>query len=174
MPDSVPNRFLSRPLLDRALTLASLVLAVVHTWAGRYSINPDGISYLDVGSSFVRHDWANALNAWWSPLYPWSLGIIVSALRPSPKWEFPLVQAFQLRALFRCAVCFPIFPRFSIEVLSSKRRDGINRDIAAGLDPDPYWICNVLVGVVGDGDHLQCFARHGRIGVRLPGSRATP
>jgi len=104
MPDSVPNRFLSRPLLDRALTLASLVLAVVHTWAGRYSMNPDGISYLDVGSSFVRHDWANALNAWWSPLYPWSLGIIVSALRPSPKWEFPLVQAFNfvlfLGALF--------------------------------------------------------------------------
>ena len=104
MPDSMPNRFSSRPVLDRVLTLASAMLAVVHTWAGRYSMNPDGMSYLDVGSSFVRHDWADALNAWWSPLYPWSLGIIVSVVRPSPKWEFPLVQAFNfvlfLGALF--------------------------------------------------------------------------
>jgi hypothetical protein len=38
-------------------------------------MNPDGISYLDVGDSFYRHDWANAINAWWSQLYPGTAGV---------------------------------------------------------------------------------------------------
>ena len=46
---------------------ASLALGLLHAWMGRYSMNPDGMSYLDVGDSFFRRDWANAVNAWWSP-----------------------------------------------------------------------------------------------------------
>ena len=56
---------------------ASLALGLLHAWMGRYSMNPDGMSYLDVGDSFFRRDWANAVNAWWSPLYPWTLGLVV-------------------------------------------------------------------------------------------------
>jgi hypothetical protein len=59
-------------------------------------MNPDGMSYLDVGDSFFRRDWANAINAYWSPLYPWILGSVVGLAKPSPKWEFPLVHLVNL------------------------------------------------------------------------------
>jgi hypothetical protein len=55
-------------------------------------MNPDGMSYLDLGDSFFHRDWAHAVNAWWSPLYPWLVGNVVGILKPSMKWEFPLVH----------------------------------------------------------------------------------
>jgi hypothetical protein len=79
--------------LDRLLALCTLVLGAIHAWVGRYSMNPDGMSYLDVGQSFFRHDWANAINAWWSPVYPWTVGVVVGIVKPSPRWEFPVVHA---------------------------------------------------------------------------------
>ena len=70
----------------------SLGLGLLHAWVGRYSMNVDGMSYLDVGESFFRRDWAHAINAYWSPLYPWTLGIVVGLMKPSAKWEFPVVH----------------------------------------------------------------------------------
>lgn len=88
MPDFVP----SRASIERVLIPLSLALGFLHAWVGRYSMNPDGMSYLDVGDSFFRHDWANAVNAWWSPLYPWTVGLVLGFAKPSPRWEFPLVH----------------------------------------------------------------------------------
>ncbi|HWZ80440.1 MAG TPA: hypothetical protein VNX87_28140 [Candidatus Sulfotelmatobacter sp.] len=59
----------------------------------RWAMNTDGMSYLDLGDSFFQRDWAHAVNAWWSPLYPWLVGNVVGILKPSMKWEFPLVHA---------------------------------------------------------------------------------
>jgi len=84
--------FFSKAWLERVLLLASLALGLLHAWLGRYAMNRDGMSYLDVGDSFFRHDWANALNAYWSPLYPWTVGLVLGAAKPSPRWEFPLVH----------------------------------------------------------------------------------
>jgi hypothetical protein len=86
------NRVSSKAPLERILMSASLALGLLHAWVGRYSMNVDGMSYLDVGDSFFRHDWANAVNAWWSPLYPWTIGLVLGVAKPSPKWEFPLVH----------------------------------------------------------------------------------
>lgn len=90
-PDML-RRLLSGHILERTLMSASLALGLLHAWFGRYSMNPDGISYLDVGDAFFRHDWANAVNAWWSPLYPWTLGLVLGMVKPSARWEFPLVH----------------------------------------------------------------------------------
>jgi hypothetical protein len=71
-------------------------------------MNPDGVSYLDVGDALFRHQWTLAINAWWSPLYPWTLGLVLGIVRPSARWEFPLVQAVNFAifvmalAAFRC------------------------------------------------------------------------
>ena len=83
---------LSRFRTERIVISAALVLGLTQAWVGRYSMQPDGMSYLDVGDSFFRRDWANAVNAWWSPLYPWTLGIALGIVKPSARWEFPLVQ----------------------------------------------------------------------------------
>jgi hypothetical protein len=108
-PTGKSNVFLPRPKLERSLFLITMVFGAVNAWAGRFSMNPDGISYLDVGSSFARHDWAHAFNAWWSPLYPWSLGILLSLAKPSPRWEFPLVQAFNFVLFVTALFAFRYF-----------------------------------------------------------------
>ena len=85
----MPHRFFAKLPLERILVLASVVLGAVHAWVGRYSMNPDGVSYLDMGDALVRRDWVNALNAYWSPLYGWLLGIVVNAVKPPLNGNFP-------------------------------------------------------------------------------------
>jgi hypothetical protein len=86
------NRIFSRLPLERILMCVCIVLGLLHMWVSRYAMNPDGMSYLDVGDSFFRQDWANAVNAWWSPLYPWTLGLVLGIAKPLPRWEFPIVH----------------------------------------------------------------------------------
>lgn len=87
------RQFRGAPPIDQALLGVSLLLGLIHAWMGRSSMNPDGISYLDVGDAFVRRNWAGAINGWWSPLYAWALGVLVNVVKPTPRWEFTLVQA---------------------------------------------------------------------------------
>ena len=37
-----------------------LVLGLLQAWAGRHSMQSDGISYLDMGDAIVRGDWRMA------------------------------------------------------------------------------------------------------------------
>lgn len=52
----------------------------------------DGVCYLDISDAYLRGDWRNALNGYWSPLYSWILGFFLALLRPTLKWEFPVVH----------------------------------------------------------------------------------
>ena len=61
-------------------------------WNSRFSMNPDGISYLEVGEALWRLDLANGVNGYWSPLYPLLLGLADRIAAPSPAWEFQLVH----------------------------------------------------------------------------------
>jgi len=72
-------------------------------------MNPDGVSYLDVGQSFFHRDWANAVNAWWSPLYSWTLGLVLGIVNPGPKWEFPLVHLVNLAVFLLALFAFRFF-----------------------------------------------------------------
>lgn len=74
-------------------------------------MNPDGMSYLDLGASFYRRDWANAVNAWWSPLYAWVLGLVLGVLKPSARWEFPLVHAVNFAIFVIALAAFDFFLR---------------------------------------------------------------
>jgi len=69
-------------------------LGGLHTYAAvrSQSMNADGISYLDIGDAYFRADWANAINAVWSPLYSWILGFANFVFKPSMEWEFPAVH----------------------------------------------------------------------------------
>lgn len=86
-PEKREFRLVSVSSLDRSLLWASVLLGVVHSWMSRWAMNPDGMSYLDLGDSFFQRDWAHAVNAWWSPLYPWLVGNVVGILKPSMKWS---------------------------------------------------------------------------------------
>jgi hypothetical protein len=81
------------------------------------------MSYLDVGSSFFRRDWANAINAWWSPLYPWTLGLVLGVAKPSMKWEFPLVHLFNFAVFLAALFAF----RFYLHALLRFNRERSDR-----------------------------------------------
>ena len=74
--------------------LLAICLAGVHIWAAisSQSMNPDGISYLDIGDAYFRADWQNAINPVWSPFYSWILGFVNLIFKPSMAWQFPTVH----------------------------------------------------------------------------------
>jgi hypothetical protein len=97
-PATKPGKAEARErVLERRLHLGLwatvIVMGLVHAWAGRYVIEPDGISYLDIADKYLVGDWRVAVNAYWSPLYSWILAGALFLFRPSPYWEYPLVHA---------------------------------------------------------------------------------
>jgi hypothetical protein len=74
--------------------MLTVILGGLHTWAAitRHSMNPDGVSYLDIGDAYFRGDWVNAINAVWPPLYSWLLGLVNFIFKPTMQWEFPTVH----------------------------------------------------------------------------------
>ena len=80
------------PTFTAALPLAAILLGAAQAWSTRHQMQPDGISYLDMGDAYLRGDWRMAINAYWSPLYSWLLGLSLRVLRPAPFWEFSVVH----------------------------------------------------------------------------------
>jgi hypothetical protein len=89
----------------------AITLGGLHTWAAitSYSMNADGISYLDIGDAYIRGDWDAAINSVWSPLYSWILGPIMHLLRPSMRWEFPVVHLVDFAIYLGALGCFGFF-----------------------------------------------------------------
>jgi hypothetical protein len=69
-------------------------MGLLHAFAAirSQSMNADGIAYLDIGDAYFRANWTDAINAVWSPLYSWVLGLINFILKPSMQWEIPTVH----------------------------------------------------------------------------------
>jgi hypothetical protein len=63
-------------------------LGLLQAWAYRNSMNPDGISYLEIGRAGIS-GWHGFVSAYWSPLYPFLLSLVLRWFNPSPFWEFP-------------------------------------------------------------------------------------
>ena len=95
------------------ICLLGLLMGALHTWAAvtRYSMNADGISYLDIGYAYLRGDWQNAINPVWSPMYSWILGIVMRLFQPTMRWEFPLVQIVNFCIYIIAFASFAIFWR---------------------------------------------------------------
>lgn len=89
---SVPDRNYLRRRIIAIFWFVAVVLGFVHMWAARHAMNSDGISYLDMGDAYLRGDWSMAINAYWSPLYSWLLGLAMFVLRPSSYWQFSVVH----------------------------------------------------------------------------------
>lgn len=89
-------------------------------WIDRNYTNTDGISYLDVASAFNRHDWRAAINAYWSPLYPFLLSVGLRIFQPSAYKEFAVVHLVN----FVIFVCAAFAFQFFITRLLEYRRNG--------------------------------------------------
>jgi hypothetical protein len=68
------------------------ICGAVHAISGRFYLNPDGVSYLNISDAYTRGDWAGAVNTYWSPLYPWLIGV-ARRVYPWPMlWESSVVH----------------------------------------------------------------------------------
>jgi hypothetical protein len=70
----------------------ALAAGFLQAWASRFAIEPDGVNYLDLAQAYLRQDWHNAINAYWSPLYSWQLGLALLAGPSSLYWESTLLH----------------------------------------------------------------------------------
>ncbi len=86
----------------------AVVLGALHTYAAiqSQSMNADGIAYLDIGDTYFRGDWAAAVNAVWSPLYSWILGLVNLIVKPPMQWEFPTVHIVNFFIYLFALACF--------------------------------------------------------------------
>lgn len=128
------------PFTERAFVLVSVALGVLHAWAGRYSMNPDGMTYLDIAQAYVHGDWSKTINAYWSPLYSCFLGIVLGILKPSMSREFPVAHFTNFLIFVLALICFRYFLR---SVLQQTRECSVLIP-SIGLAPLPEWILVAL------------------------------
>jgi hypothetical protein len=88
---------------------AAIGLEAVDVWVSRNAMNPDGVCYLDMGDAFFHHNWHMAVNAYWSPLYPWIQGLFLRLLKPSAHWEYPAVHLVNFLIFIGALASFEFF-----------------------------------------------------------------
>lgn len=73
--------------------ILGFALGLLETIASRFSLNVDGISYLDLGRALWTGDRNAAVNGYWSPLYAWLIGGVLYIGHVPPYWESTVVHA---------------------------------------------------------------------------------
>jgi 4-amino-4-deoxy-L-arabinose transferase-like glycosyltransferase len=108
-----------------------VVVGFIRVWVGRYSMNPDGVCYLDLGDAFFHRKWLDAVNGYWSLLYSWLLGAALFVTKPSRWWEFPVAHAVNFIIYLAALLCFEFFLLSLTEERNSEL--GHNGEHTAGL-----------------------------------------
>src|SRR5688572_11813020 len=118
--------------LLRDLVWWSIVAAcgALQAMASRFYLNPDGVSYLNISDAYTRGDWADAVNTYWSPLYPWLIGMIRRVYSWPMYWESSVVHALNLAIFLASYGCF----RVMLRELTQYQRD------KKSADPEHYFI----------------------------------
>jgi hypothetical protein len=126
-------------LLRICCWFVALALGAADAWATRFTMNPDGVSYLDIGDAYWRGDWHNAINAYWSPLYSWILGFFLKVLKPSMYWEYPVVHLVNFLVYVAALAAFEFF--LAAFIADRKQRDQeLLRDGLVGLSEPSWWL----------------------------------
>ena len=104
------NQLLAKrlPLAARLLLVA---LAALQAWAQRHVMNPDGISYLDMARAAAAGNWAETINGYWSPVYPWLLALAMRVSEHSRYWDFTIAHAVNLGIFLVAFAGFEFFSR---------------------------------------------------------------
>lgn len=79
-----------------ALCLLCGILIAIQAWSGRFSMNPDGISYLDMADRLLQGDFGILAHPYWSPLYPTLLALTLKLTDATSASEFPAVHLANL------------------------------------------------------------------------------
>jgi hypothetical protein len=81
-----PRRWIAALCLFCGLTIMLLC------WTSRFSIDPDGISYLDVADQILKGNLSALVHPYWSPGYPCLLALALRVFSPAPSAEILVVH----------------------------------------------------------------------------------
>jgi hypothetical protein len=105
-----PLTFIHSELLERRIGFAlCLFFGILRSCIARLSINPDGISYLDLSDAVLSRNWHALLNAYWSPLYPFLLGTCRSFFPTTKRWELFSAHILNFGIFVLALGCFEFF-----------------------------------------------------------------
>ena len=110
IPETTGRNYYQRRLIVVFL-ISAILLGMIYAWDSRHAMDPDGISYLDIGDAYLRGDWKMAINAYWSPLYSWLLGLALFFLKPSSYYEFSVIHIVNFTIYVSALGCFHFFLR---------------------------------------------------------------
>lgn len=110
-----------------------LTLGLMAAIASRFSMNVDGISYLDLADAYWKGDWNAIVNGYWSPLYPWLLGAATHLFHASMYWESNIVHAVNFLLFLLMMGAFDFFLR------GLCRRVRATGSLSESLYPLPIW-----------------------------------
>ena len=99
-----------------------LSCAALFAFAARHSMNPDGLSYLDLASEAIRGGPVKLLSAYWSPGYPALISLVLFITRPSPSYEFPLTHFINLLLFATALWAFTVFIRYLLQIMNGTGR----------------------------------------------------
>jgi 4-amino-4-deoxy-L-arabinose transferase-like glycosyltransferase len=88
----------------------AILLAGALAWDGRYAMNPDGLSYVEMASNALAQGPSHLINGYWSPLYPVLL-MSVYAFHPGPSQEIPAIHLLNWMIFALVTLCFAYFLR---------------------------------------------------------------
>jgi hypothetical protein len=124
--------------LLRAVFWAIAILAgFLQTWAARFAVTPDGTCYLDIASAYLRGDWHNALNSYWSPFFSWLLALAMGIFHPGPYWESTLLHLVNFAGFLFALVCFEVFFR---SLLRHGKKFASSEGPEAALPEFAWWL----------------------------------
>jgi hypothetical protein len=147
------------------LFIAALLLGLVQSWTNRFYMGNDGVSYLDMSDAYLHGDWHTALNGSWNPLYAWLVGIGFLIFRPSPYWEYPVVQLLNFAVYVITLASFEYFLRGWLRLHRGLGNDVAVRVIAYGLF---LWSSLILIGVwTANADMLVAASLYATLGLLI-------
>lgn len=111
----------------------AVVVGLVESVLKRHTMSPDGISYLDLGDAMFHRDWTMAINAYWSPLYPFLQGLALKLFRPSAYMEFTVVHVVNFLIYLFALACFDFLLRAAVAIPPLAAEPG------NGREPLPRW-----------------------------------
>ncbi|MBN2031171.1 hypothetical protein JW824_13135 [bacterium] len=103
------GKTITRKRLILICWIVAIILGAFQAWDTRHYVNPDGLSYLDMGDAYLRGDWDMAINAYWSPFYSWLTGLTLSIIKPSPYWEASVIHLLNFLIFLGSMACFHFF-----------------------------------------------------------------
>src|SRR5712671_3448297 len=96
-------------LVRVAVWITTITAGLLQTLAVRFYISGDGNSYLDIASAYLRGDFANAINAYWSPFYSWLIALVLGIFKPSGYWETTILHVVDFAGLLAALRAFEFF-----------------------------------------------------------------